>query len=70
MKTRSPKIATPRLIPPAASPDRPVLRGRSKCQISRPFRASRAYASFTAVTYITPSTTTGVVSSLLERPNP
>jgi hypothetical protein len=50
-------------MPLAASPARPWVRGRLKCQVSRPVRASSAIASFTDVTYITPSTTTGVPSS-------
>ena len=44
-----------------ASPTSPCVRGRLYCQIWRPVRASSAHTAFTAVTYMIPSATTGVV---------
>ncbi len=60
MKTRSPATATPRFALP---PLTPLVRGRLKCQIRRPLPASSAKHSFGAVTYMMPSTTTGVPCS-------
>ena len=60
MNTRSPATAAPRLAPPPATP---LVRGRLKCQICRPLPASSAKHSFGAVTYMMPSTTTGVPCS-------
>jgi hypothetical protein len=69
MNTRSPATATPRLMPLAASPTRPFVRGRRYSQIRRPVPASSAWHSLAAVTYITPFTTTGVTSSREESPS-
>ncbi|PYP99906.1 MAG: hypothetical protein DMF82_23545 [Acidobacteria bacterium] len=63
MKTRSPATATPRLVPPAASPARPFVRVRRYDQMRRPLPASSAWHSFAVVTYMIPSTTTGVTAS-------
>src|SRR5215831_17036777 len=54
MKIRSPAQATPRFIPCAALPTRPLVRGRWKCQSSRPAPASSAQHSFPLVTYNDP----------------
>jgi hypothetical protein len=62
-ETRSPASATPRLNPPVALPINPCVFGRWKCQSCRPVPASSAQHSFALVTYIMPSTTTGVVSA-------
>ena len=64
MKMRSPAAATPRLKPVAALPATPLVRGRWKCQIMRPLPASSAQHSLALETYITPSTTTGVFSTV------
>ena len=52
-------------MPAAGSPvgTSPGVCGRMNCQICLPVRASSARTSFTAVAYITPSTTSGVICS-------
>ena len=62
MKTLSPRMATPRLVPSEGSETRPGVRGREYCQICWPVRASSANTWFGPVTYMMPSATMGTVS--------
>ena len=60
MKTRSPTIVAPRFTPMPASLTIPPWRGSLYDHSARPVVASSACSSFHPVTYMMPSTTTGV----------